>query len=421
MNTTLPVNHPIRVAELVILIILIIITVSTNIALIICISLVRRLRNMTNIYICSLAVSDLLVGIIVMPFMALYSIHGEWPLGWVLCSLWEAIDFACCTVSMLHLCLLAYERYHAVVHPLRHMTKPSGGKRAGAILLSIWTLGILAWAPAVFVYSEPSDHFGETQCLYLPNAAFVLAQSITVYYIPVSIMIYFYTRVMYTLRKGVCVDGNELEDENCNRKRSMSAQWQRLLQKATDSATETNNAERGRKLSSSERRSSSSTSQCRNKHASFSYAETSGVKSGDSRNACDSSAVMYSHELKSLRRRQIKLRQRRRHRRCARTLGAIMAAFIVCWMPFFIFWPMMAHCKSCISQTIYELSYWATYLNSTVNPILCFLVNRDFRHGLRQMFGLTPRRRPSLNIFELDRLQGLSNTRDQGRARDGYL
>ena len=66
-----------------------------------------KLRTASNRYICSLAMADFWVTFTTMvPFM-LYNMHGEWPFGAVLCTLWVCCDFSLCTVSMLHLCLIA--------------------------------------------------------------------------------------------------------------------------------------------------------------------------------------------------------------------------------------------------------------------------------------------------------------------------
>ncbi len=74
--------------------------------------------------------------------------------------------------------------------------------------------------------------------------------------------------------------------------------------------------------------------------------------------------------------------------RSIRTLGVVIIVFLFCWVPFCTFWPISAFCPNCISLPAYEYSYWAAYLNSTVNPWLYFLANRDFRNAFRKLIGM---------------------------------
>ena len=81
-----------------------------------------------------------------------------------------------------------------------------------------------------------------------------------------------------------------------------------------------------------------------------------------------------------------KINRRQRHIRSLRTLGVVMATFLVCWLPFCLFWPIVAYCPTCISMPVYEYSYWSAYLNSTINPLAYFLSNKDFREALKNLF-----------------------------------
>ena len=79
--------------------------------------------------------------------------------------------------------------------------------------------------------------------------------------------------------------------------------------------------------------------------------------------------------------------RRRRHVRRLRLLGILLLAFLVCWLPFSILWPISAYCPDCISTNAYQYSYWSAYINSTINPILYFCFHRDFRNAFRLMWG----------------------------------
>jgi hypothetical protein len=59
-----------------------------------------RQGGMSNYLIINLAISDLLLGIAVLPFSASYSTFGIWYFGKFLCEFWLAIDVLCSTASI---------------------------------------------------------------------------------------------------------------------------------------------------------------------------------------------------------------------------------------------------------------------------------------------------------------------------------
>ena len=59
----------------------------------------KFLRTIPNVYILSLAVADLLVGILILPLGLLEIAMQKWTLGKVLCKFWLTADVTLCTVS----------------------------------------------------------------------------------------------------------------------------------------------------------------------------------------------------------------------------------------------------------------------------------------------------------------------------------
>ncbi|XP_037025743.1 5-hydroxytryptamine receptor 1-like [Bradysia coprophila] len=74
-------------------------------------------------------------------------------------------------------------------------------------------------------------------------------------------------------------------------------------------------------------------------------------------------------------------------RKASTTLGIIMSAFIVCWLPFFILAlvrPFLGE-QYQIPQSLSSVFLWLGYLNSMLNPIIYATLNKDFRKPFREM------------------------------------
>ncbi|NXF13523.1 DRD1 protein, partial [Smithornis capensis] len=89
----------------------------------------------------SLAVSDLFVAVLVMPWRAASDVLGFWPFG-AFCDVWVAFDIMCSTASILHLCIISVDRYWAISNPFRYerrMTQPVAFVMIGVA----WLLSLL--------------------------------------------------------------------------------------------------------------------------------------------------------------------------------------------------------------------------------------------------------------------------------------
>ncbi|KAM5315016.1 histamine H1 receptor [Glossophaga mutica] len=74
-----------------------------------------------------------------------------------------------------------------------------------------------------------------------------------------------------------------------------------------------------------------------------------------------------------------------RERKAARQLGFIMAAFILCWIPYFIFFMVIAFCKKCCNEHVHMFTIWLGYINSTLNPLIYPLCNENFKKAFKKI------------------------------------
>nr|XP_046247886.1 trace amine-associated receptor 13c-like [Scatophagus argus] len=93
-------------------------TVMLNLLVIISISHFRQLQTPTNLILLSLAVSDLLVGLAVMP-ATINSMQSCQYTDKISCVLWYLLAFILTSASVGSMVLIAVDRYVAICYPLR--------------------------------------------------------------------------------------------------------------------------------------------------------------------------------------------------------------------------------------------------------------------------------------------------------------
>uniref|UniRef100_A0A914PKG5 G-protein coupled receptors family 1 profile domain-containing protein n=1 Tax=Panagrolaimus davidi TaxID=227884 RepID=A0A914PKG5_9BILA len=91
-------------------------TIIGNAMVIIAYKLQRSIsKQVSNRYIVSLAISDLIIGIEGIPLFTVYVVNGDrWPLGAIACETWLFLDYTLCLVSILTVLLITADRYLSV-------------------------------------------------------------------------------------------------------------------------------------------------------------------------------------------------------------------------------------------------------------------------------------------------------------------
>ncbi|RXN36597.1 trace amine-associated receptor 13c-like protein [Labeo rohita] len=98
-------------------------TVFLNLLVIVSISHFKQLHTPTNVLILSLAVADLIAGLILMPVQGMKLIEPCWYFGEIFCSIFPLILYVVVTASLGNLVIISVDRFIAVNDPLRYPLK----------------------------------------------------------------------------------------------------------------------------------------------------------------------------------------------------------------------------------------------------------------------------------------------------------
>lgn len=124
-------------------VILILLTIFGNVLVIMAFKVFRRMRQVTNYFIASLAVTDILVAVFAMPIWVAYLVTGpQWIFDIVLQMLWTSTDIMVSVASIWHLTFVSIDRYLCICNSLKYHSIMTP-LRAIVILVGIWTYSLI--------------------------------------------------------------------------------------------------------------------------------------------------------------------------------------------------------------------------------------------------------------------------------------
>lgn len=155
----------------------------------------RQLHTPTNLLLLSLAVSDLLVGLLLMPVEIIY-IETCWFLGEIVCSLYYVIDYIITSTSVANMVLISIDRYVAITDPLCYHAKVTKSK--------VQVCVCLCWVSSIFYrILLLQDHLEDPgsssschgECVVVINHIAGLVDLVFTFILPITIIIVLYMRV----------------------------------------------------------------------------------------------------------------------------------------------------------------------------------------------------------------------------------
>ena len=175
-------KKPRNIAYLVIIIIICslmsIITVVGNLVVILSVCLVRKLQTASNILIVSLAVSDVFVGLFIMPLamgkiktnknfafffnfnfiLVLEISNNKWIFGSIMCDIWTSTDVLLCTSSILNFLIISIDRYCIINHPFKYAPMRKV-KLLSLMIAGVWILSALVSLPPILGWGRMYQFF----------------------------------------------------------------------------------------------------------------------------------------------------------------------------------------------------------------------------------------------------------------------
>ncbi|XP_052034736.1 pyroglutamylated RF-amide peptide receptor [Apodemus sylvaticus] len=106
----------------------------------------KAMRTVTNIFICSLALSDLLIAFFCIPVTMLQNISDKWLGGAFICKMVPFVQSTAVVTEILTMTCIAVERHQGLVHPFK-MKWQYTTRRAFTILGVVWLAAIIVGSP----------------------------------------------------------------------------------------------------------------------------------------------------------------------------------------------------------------------------------------------------------------------------------
>ncbi|XP_069011258.1 5-hydroxytryptamine receptor 2A-like [Embiotoca jacksoni] len=328
------------------ILVVIAVTVMGNILVILAVSLEKKLQNATNYFLMSLAVADMLLGILVMPVSMVTILYDYgWPLPSDLCPIWIYLDVLFSTASIMHLCAISLDRYIAIRNPIHH-SRFNSHTKARIKIMAVWTISVGISMPIpVLGLRDHSKVFKDGSCLLTDNN-FVLVGSFVAFFIPLTIMVITYFLTINALQNEATLCLDQLVPR---------PKWSTTFTLSFLPQTSVSSEKLFRRSISRE-------------------AGGRGSSGGLGARGSVSGSLFGRRTMQSISNEQ----------KASKVLGVVFFLFVVMWCPFFITNVLVVVCDPAVCDAgvmggLLNVFVWVGYLSSAVNPLVYTLFNKTYR------------------------------------------
>uniref|UniRef100_A0A3P8ZGY0 G-protein coupled receptors family 1 profile domain-containing protein n=2 Tax=Esox lucius TaxID=8010 RepID=A0A3P8ZGY0_ESOLU len=383
-----PPPHSQSAAVLIVLVVtvIILVTIVGNVLVVVAVFTSRALRAPQNLFLVSLASADILVATLVIPFSLANEIMGYWYFGSTWCAFYLALDVLFCTSSIVHLCAISLDRYWSVTKAVRYNLKRTP-KRIKCMIAVVWVISAVISFPPL-IMTKHNEH----ECLLNNETWYILSSCLVSFFAPGLIMILVYCKIyrvakqrastVFAAKNGV--EGQPSQSETC------------FVPKGKSEVESVSSHNTGGQLRKGELDDIDLEETCvpnckTNCH--FSRGRKVDGAKAFPKQSCRASwasnrnaQLSQEQRIRQMSLSKIKLAQMR-EKRFTFVLAVVMGVFVLCWFPFFFTYSMHALCRdSCpIPDALFNLFFWIGYCNSSVNPIIYTIFNRDFRSSFKKI------------------------------------
>lgn len=372
-----------------------------NVFVISAIILEKSLQGVSNYLILSLAVTDLMVAVLVMPISLIDEISLHWYLGPAVCDMWTSFDILCCTASILHLVAISLDRYWAVsnIDYIRRRCT----KQILMMIAVVWVVAIAISIAPLFGWKDTNDHPEQTGvCKISQEKAYTIFATVGSFYCPLILMVLLNFKIYRAAR-------SRIRKKHINGMHTPIRAYKRPSITAADATTRHNSS--GSDISQDGYTVYNGVNQHEEPEPVFNDTEQDDATEVNTRflvvpsnvyvlnkqlnppknsNNNNTKPIAYCDK-ERLRKAKIEMK---RERKAARVLGIITGAFIFCWLPFFLLALISPFCPSCdFHPAMFSVFLWLGYVNSLLNPIIYTIFNPSFRNAFRKLIFKRHRRR----------------------------
>lgn len=325
-----------------------------NLLIIVVLALNKRMRTVTNSFLLSLAMSDLMMAVFCMPFTLIPNILEDFIFGAAMCKITAYFMGISVSISTFSLVAIAIERYSAICNPLKSRSWQTRS-HAYRVIAATWVLSLLIMIPyPVFsmlkCFPKNNGTVGHMCRLAWPSnqveQAWYMLLLFALFFVPGVVMIIAYGLISRELYRGIQFELSQNQEA--------SAQQNGLSRPII--ADDDDGCYIQKKSSSVELPTLSATSQ----------AKTERPRSNTS---------------------QAKLQAKRR---VIRMLLVIVALFFICWMPLYVVNTWKAFDQKSIIKALsgapISFIHLLSYSSACVNPIIYCFMNTRFRKALCSTF-----------------------------------
>ena len=154
----------------------------------------HNLRTVTNYFVVSLAVADVLVASLSMPvwlYMRICDIkkipNGDQLMQKVLYYSWQYMDILCSTASIASLCMISIDRYTAINSPLTYLSRVTPKRAKVSIALGWLYAFVCATLSVVTVVKSIKPIAGSVYGIFISFAGF---------FVPLTVLIIVYSKIL---------------------------------------------------------------------------------------------------------------------------------------------------------------------------------------------------------------------------------